>query len=116
MRYIVSTFLLLGFLMVLPASAESVLDAPSGANKDAAMHNGAGVAAYKGGNYREAASHFKEAVAIDKNMAVAHFNLAMTLDKLGKHGEAAGHFQHALKLGKNNKAITESKKLKAHTR
>lgn len=116
MRYIISTLFLLSFLMVSPAAAESVLDAPAGANKGAAMHNGAGVAAYKGGNWREAAGHFKEAVAIDKKMAEAHFNLGMTLDKLGKHGEASGHFQHALKLGKNNKAITESKKLKAHTR
>ena len=43
MRYIVSTFLLIGFLLVVPAAAESVLDAPAGANSGAAMHNGAGV-------------------------------------------------------------------------
>lgn len=115
MRYIISTFLLLGFLLVLPAAAETVLDAPSGVNEDATMHNSAGVAAYKKGNWSEALGHFKESVAIDKKMAVAHFNLGMTLDKMGKHGEASGHFQHALKFGKNNKAITESKKLKAHT-
>ena len=116
MRYIVSTFLLLGFLMVLPASAESVLDAPSGADKGAAMHNGAGVAAYKGGNWSEAASHFKEAIAIDKKLAEAHFNLALTLHKMGKHGEASGHFHHALKYGKDNKAITGSKTLQGHTK
>jgi Flp pilus assembly protein TadD len=116
MRWILSLFLLIGYLFVQPAFAESVLDAPAGANKSAAMHNGAGVNSYNDGDWNSAAEHFREAVAIDKKMAEAHFNLGMTLDKLGKHGEASGHFQHALKLGKDNKAITDSKKLKAHTR
>ncbi|MFQ5432799.1 MAG: tetratricopeptide repeat protein [Nitrospinota bacterium] len=115
MRYIISTLMFLGFLLAVPAAAESVLDAPAGADKAAAMHNSAGVAAYKAGNWSEAASHFKEAVAIDKKLAEAHYNLALSLHKMGRHGEASGHFQHALKYGKNNKGITESKTLKAHT-
>ena len=115
MRLVVSLFIMVGFLFVLPASAASVLDAPAGSNKGAAMHNAGGVASYKAGDWAGAAGHFKEAVAIDKKFAVGHYNLGVTMDKMGNHGEASGHFQHALKYGKGNKAITESKILKAHT-
>ena len=116
MRLVVSLFIMVGFLFVLPASAAGVLDAPAGTDSGAAMHNAGGVASFKGGDWSGAAGHFSEAVSIDKKFAVGHYNLGVTMDKMGRHGEASGHFQHALKYGKGNKDITESKILKAHTR
>ncbi len=114
MRLTITILLILGYLLVQPAAAQSVLDAPAGANKEAAMHNAAGVKEYNDGDWNSAAAHFREAVAIDKKLAEAHYNLAITLHKMGKHGEASGHFGHALKYGKDNKAISESKILKGH--
>ncbi len=114
MRFIVTLFLMVGLLFVLPASAESVLDAPAGADKGAAMHNAGGVAAFKAGDWSGAAGHFREAIAIDKKFAVGHYNLAITLHKMGNHGEASGHFGHALKYGKDNPEIRDSKVLKGH--
>lgn len=114
MRLVVSLFIMIGLLFVLPASAAGVLDAPAGTDKGAAMHNGAGVAAFKAGDFAGAAGHFNTAVSIDKKFAVGHYNLAMSLHKMGKHGEASGHFGHALKYGKKNPEIRDSKVLKGH--
>ena len=82
----------------------------------AAMHNAEGIEHYNQGHWEIAYEHFLEAMKADKNAAEAHYNLALTLDKMGQHGDAAKHFKHAQDLGKNNPDIQNSAILKAHVK
>ena len=82
----------------------------------AAMHNAEGIEHYNLGHWEPAYEHFLEAMKADKNAAEAHYNVALTLDKMGQHGDAAKHFKHAQDLGKNNPDIQNSAILKAHVK
>lgn len=77
-------------------------------------HNDEGIVHYKKEHWKVAAKHFRAAVEEDKDLAEAHYNYALTLDKMGNHKEATEHFNQALELGKGNKDIGESGILKAH--
>ena len=114
MRLVVSLLLMVGLLFVLPAVAGEVLEAGPKAHRLAAMHNAEGIKAFNKNDLKGAEAHFREAVAVDKKLAEAHYNLAITLHKMGNHGEASGHFGHALKYGKENPEIRDSKVLKGH--
>lgn len=83
-------------------------------DSSAAMHNAEGIKHYNKGHWDKAAEHFREAVKADPKLAVAHYNLALCLDKLGEHKDASAHFQEALDLGKDNPDIANSGILKAH--
>lgn len=77
-------------------------------------HNSEGVKQYKMGEWAKAEMHFSEAVKADDKSAEAHYNHALSLDKLGRHKEAAEEFGQALKLAPDNKAISDSPILKSH--
>lgn len=94
------------------AGAETAVMAPSGS--PARMENDEGVSHYKQGHYDVAEVHFRKATEADPSLAVAHFNLALALDKLNKHGEATQHFKKALELAPDDPQIAQSKILKAH--
>ena len=76
--------------------------------------NNTGVDHYAQGHWDVAEGHFRKAVEADKKLPEAHFNLALSLDKLGKHSEATDHFKHAADLAPDNPKIADSKILKAH--
>jgi len=77
-------------------------------------HNSEGIKQYDMGKWADAEMHFSEAVKADDKSAEAHYNLALSLDKLGRHKEAAEEFGKALKLAPDDKAIADSPILKAH--
>jgi Tfp pilus assembly protein PilF len=79
-----------------------------------AAENNEGVGHYKEGHWKTSLKHFEEAVAAGPNLAEAHYNMALTLDKLGDHGGATKHFGEALKLAPDNAKIKDSKILKDH--
>ncbi len=79
-----------------------------------AAQNNEGVGHFKEGHWEISAKHFKEAIAAGPKLAEAHYNLALTLDKMGDHGGATQHFGEALKLGPDNPKIKDSKILKDH--
>lgn len=79
-----------------------------------AMENHEGVAHFVQGHWDEAQDHFLDALAVNADLAEAHYNIALTLDKLGKHGEAIHHFQMALDLAPDDPRIKDSPILKAH--
>lgn len=79
-----------------------------------AVDNKEGVTHYQAGHWDVAQEHFQKAVAANANLAEAHYNLALTMDKLGNHGEATNHFKMALDLAPDNPMITDSGILKAH--
>lgn len=94
------------------AGAETVVMAPAGS--PGRMENDEGVSHYNQGHWDVAEVHFRKATDVDPALAVAHFNLALALDKLNKHGEATQHFKKALELAPNDPQIAQSQILKAH--
>lgn len=92
--------------------AETALKAPS--DSPGRMENDEGVSHYDQDHWDVAEVHFRKAVEADPSLAVAHFNLALALDKLNKHGEATQHFKKALELAPDDPKIAQSNILKAH--
>jgi Flp pilus assembly protein TadD len=95
------------------AGAETALMAPAASS--GRMDNDEGVGHYQQGHWDVAEGHFRKAVKADANLAEAHFNLALSLDKMGKHEEATASFKKAAELAPNNPKIKESVVLKKHT-
>ncbi len=79
-----------------------------------AAENNEGVGHYKEGHWKVSLKHFEEAVTAGPKLAEAHYNMALTLDKLGDHGGATTHFGEALKLAPDNPKIKDSQILKDH--
>jgi Flp pilus assembly protein TadD len=79
-----------------------------------AAENNEGVGHYKEGHWKTSAKHFREAIAAGPQLAEAHYNLALALDRLGDHGGATEHFREALRLAPENPKIKDSKILKEH--
>jgi Flp pilus assembly protein TadD len=94
------------------AKVEGALMAPAGTA--GAPENDEGVDHYQQGHFDVAQEHFKKALAANADLAEAHYNLALALDKLGDHGEATNHFKMALDLAPEDPKIKDSGILKAH--
>ena len=94
------------------AGSAKPLEVPDGSEDQG--HNAEGIKHYMKKHWDVAEEHFREAVKADKKLAEAHYNLALSLDKLGRHGEASAQFDKALKLAPDNPDIAESGILKAH--
>ena len=77
-------------------------------------HNAEGINHYEKGHWDKAEMHFRSAVKADDKSAAAHYNLALSLDKLENHREATAEFGTALKLAPDNPAIAGSEILKKH--
>ena len=109
---------IVAFVIGVPvwAGGGAVPALPMAGESSAAMHNGEGIKHYNLGHWKVAHGHFKEAVEGNSDAAEAHYNLALTLDKMGQHGSAAKHFKHAQDLGKGNPEIQNSGILKAHVK
>jgi Flp pilus assembly protein TadD len=92
--------------------AAQALPAPAGSAGEAA--NAEGIKHYAQGHWEVAEKHFREAIAADDNLAVAHYNLALALDNRDRHKEATQEFDRALKLAPDNPSIAESGILQGH--
>jgi len=79
-----------------------------------AAENNEGVGHFKEGHWQVSEKHFRDSIAVNPELAEAHYNLALTLDKLGNHGDATNHFRTALDLTPDNPKIKDSKILKDH--
>jgi Tfp pilus assembly protein PilF len=94
--------------------ADAALTAPP--SSPARMENDEGVSHYQQGHWDVAEGHFRKALVADPNSAVAHYNLALTLDKMGKHEDATASFKKALELAPHDTAIKDSEILKKHVK
>jgi len=79
-----------------------------------AAENAEGVDHFQQGHWDVAQEHFQKAIAANANLAEAHYNLALALDKLGDHKEATNHFKKALDLAPEDPRIKDSEILQAH--
>ena len=92
--------------------ADTALMSP--ASSPGRADNDEGVGQYKQGHWDVATDWFKKAVKADPNLAEAHYNLALSLDKMGKHEDATAAFKKAAELAPANPAIKDSAILKKH--
>jgi Tfp pilus assembly protein PilF len=99
-----------------PKKAGTTPDAPlfAPASSAARMENDEGVGHYQQGHWDVAMEHFQKALKADPNSAAAHYNVALTLDKMGKHEDATASFKKALEFAANDPAIKDSEILKKH--
>ena len=93
-------------------AGDSALMAP--ASSAGRMANDEGVGHYGQGHWDVAEGHYRKAIAADANLAEAHYNLGLALDKEGKHEAATASFKKAAELAPTNPAIKDSAILKKH--
>lgn len=98
-----------GWISIVMAQAIKPLSGTKGA---AAINNG--VNHFNQGQLTSAQTHFQTALKSNPRSAVAHYNLALTYNRLGKSDKATKHFQEAAKLGRMNSFIQNSRILKQH--
>lgn len=107
-----------GSLVVLQyacAATTETLSAPPGSNATAALHNSEGIVHYEMGHWSIAKDHFAAAVEADPNLAEAHFNLGLALNKLNLQSEATAHFKKAAELAPADSSIAESSAYRSRT-
>ncbi len=91
------------------------LKAPKDAsNKTAAMKNDEGLSHLVQEHWDISNKFFREAIAADPNLSVAHFNLGLSLDELGQHTEATEHFRKAKELAPDDPRIADNEILNKH--
>jgi len=96
-------------------AANPLLPAPPGSDATAAQHNSNGIVHYEMEHWSIAKDHFASAVEADPNLAEAHFNLGLALDKLNLQSEATAHFKKAADLAPANNAIVQSSAYRSRT-
>jgi tetratricopeptide (TPR) repeat protein len=94
------------------ASPIVILPAPAGTSAKAApfMSDGDRLAAAK--DWRGASQSYHAAAAAQPDLAEAHYNLAVCLDRLGEKAEAKKHYVTAANLAPGNKVIWDSPPLR----
>lgn len=85
-----------------------------GADPGAARHNEEGMEQYGVGHWQAAREHFEMAIAAAPALAVLHYNLALTLDRLGAPVQATTHFKTAAELEPGNATFTQSAAARDH--
>lgn len=110
-------FAVAGSLVILQyaCATNPPLSAPPGSNATAALHNSEGIAHYEMGHWSIAKDHFSSAIEADPNLAEAHFNLGLALNKLNFQSEATAHFKKAAELAPADSPIAESSAYRSRT-
>jgi Tfp pilus assembly protein PilF len=90
------------------APPSSVLAAPTGSPSDTVAKLEEGNRLFVTKDYARAEQSYRQTIAAHPTLAEAHYNLAVTLDRMGNRGEAKKHYMEAANLAPGNKVIWDS--------
>ena len=85
------------------------LNAPGGSKPQAASAVKAGNQAFAAGQWAAARQHYEKAIGVQKTLAEAHYNLALTLDRLGQRQLAEAHYTEAANYAPGHQVIWNSR-------
>ncbi len=85
------------------------LNAPGGSKPQALLAMKAGNQAFAAGQWASAKQQYEKAVLVEKTLAEAHYNLALTLDRLGNREEAEAHYTQAANFAPGHPVIWNSR-------
>jgi Tfp pilus assembly protein PilF len=110
MRTLITVLLLSMLVACASQSSKSrnVLTAPSGTKPVVATQLEKGNALFASRDLAGAEQAYREAITADPTLAEAHYNLAVTLDRVGNQAEAKKHYIEAANLAPGNKVIWDS--------
>jgi Tfp pilus assembly protein PilF len=86
----------------------SVLAAPTGSPADMVAKLEEGNRLFSAKDYADAEQSYRHTIAAYPESAEAHYNLAVTLDRMGNRGEARKHYMDAANLAPGHKVIWDS--------
>ena len=87
----------------------TALDAPGGSKSEAVLAVKAGNQAFAAGQWAMAKQHYETAIGVQKTLAEAHYNLALTLDRLGQRKQAEAHYTEAANFAPGHQVIWNSR-------
>ena len=87
----------------------TALNAPGGSNPEAAAAVNAGNQAFAAGQWAMAKQHYEKAIGVQETLAEAHYNLALTLDRLGQRKQAEAHYTQAANYAPGHQVIWNSR-------
>jgi len=93
----------------------TILPAPADASAKAAPLMDEGDRLAKANDWPAAGQAYRAAVAAQPDLAEAHYNLAVCLDRMGDKAEAKKHYVTAANLAPGNKVIWDSPPLREST-
>lgn len=93
---------------------ERALNAPAGSNPKALMAMDQGNQDFAGGKWAEAKAQYEKALTVDPKLGEAHYNLALTLDRLGDRATADEHYTQAANLRPGHPVIWNSRKYRRY--
>lgn len=93
---------------------ERALNAPAGSKPKALMAMDQGNQDFAGGKWAEAKAQYEKALTVDPKLGEAHYNLALTLDRLGDRATADEHYTQAANLRPGHPVIWNSRKYRRY--
>jgi Tfp pilus assembly protein PilF len=90
----------------------TILAAPTGTSAKAAPHMADGDRLFRANDWAGASQAYQAAVTQQPDLAEAHYNLAVALDRMGNKTEAKQHYVTAANLAPGNKVIWDSPPLR----
>jgi Flp pilus assembly protein TadD len=96
------------------AKTTTVLPAPAGTKPETAALLERGNGLFASQDWAGAEEAFRRTITADAGLAEAHYNLAVTLDRMGKRAEAKKHYIEAANLAPGHKVIWDSPPLQTH--
>ena len=110
--------LCLGFLSACESTPKPVqqltLNAPMGAVPEAKHAVAEGNQLFATGRWQQALEQYEAAIKLQPSLAEAHYNLAMTLDRLGDREHAKPHYMEAANLAPGHAVIWNSPVLRRY--
>jgi len=93
---------------------QPTLTAPATANPSAQAAISQGNQLFASGRWQAAKKQYEKALQAQQTVAEAHYNLALTLDRLGHRQEARTHYMEAANLAPGHKIIWNSPVLRRY--